>query len=119
MTEAPKQKRPLGVYPVILWMAINVFLLLNMTLSHPEQPDSYIEVALWIPSIAGLWLMKKWGVALSAAVLCIALGISMGNVLSAYYTAQLAFVPVNTLRIILNAAATVYLFKCVFASKFS
>jgi len=114
-------KRPLGIYLVLFWMVINVIMLVYMTLTHPEEPNSFIELLLWVPSIAGLWLMKKWGAALSAAVLGIALGISLGSLLLTYNssTAQLTFVPVNTLRVILNAVAFVYLFKCIFANKFS
>jgi hypothetical protein len=104
----------------MLWMGINVMMLVYMTLTHPEELNSFIEMMLWIPSIAGLWLMRKWGAALTAAVLCITLGISMANLLRTYYSSptQLTFVPVNALRIILNVAAFVYLFKCIFANKF-
>jgi hypothetical protein len=63
--------------------------------------------------------MRKWGAALAVAVFCVALGISVGNVLLAYYSApQLRFLPVNALRIVLNAVSAVYLFKCIFADKF-
>jgi hypothetical protein len=119
-TEVQTPKKPLGVYLIMLWMAINILLLIAMILRHPEELNSFIEVMLWIPSIAGLWLMKKWGAALAVAVLCITLGISMGNLLLVYRssTMQLTFVPVNTLRIILNAAASAYLFKCIFANRF-
>lgn len=105
---------------ILLWMVTNVIMLTYMILTHPDQPNSFIEMTLWIPSIAGLWLMKKWGAALSAAVLCITLGISASNLLLTYYSAsQLPFVPVNTIRIILNAASFVYLFRCIFANKLS
>jgi hypothetical protein len=121
MTKVPPPKRPLGVYLTILWMTINVSMLTYMILTHPDQPHSTIEMTMWIPSIAGLWLMKKWGAALAVAVLCITLGISLGDVLliCGSSTGQLTFVPVNTLRIILNAAASAYLFKCIFAKKFT
>ena len=105
----------------MVWMTINVIMLTYMILSHPDQPNSFIEIVLWGPSIAGLWLMKKWGAALSAAVLGVTLGISAGNLLLTYYSSasQLPFVPVNALRIILNAIAFVYLFRCIFANRFS
>lgn len=120
MFEVSRSKKPLGIYPMMLWMAINVIMLTYMTLSHPDQPNSLAELVLWIPSMAGLWLMKKWGAALSAAVLGITVGISLGNLLLAYYSSasQLPFVPVNALRIILNVVAFVYLFTCIFANKF-
>lgn len=104
----------------MFWMTINILMLTYMILSHPEEPNSFIEMILWIPSIAGLWLMKKWGAAFAVAVLCITLGISLGNILLAYHssTMQLTFVPVNALRITLNATASAYLFKCIFTNKF-
>jgi hypothetical protein len=121
MTKVPTPKRQLGVYLTMLWMAINVSMLTYMILTHPDQPNSTIEMIIWIPSIAGLWLMKKGGAAPAIAVLCITLGISMCNLLLIYYSSkgQLTFVPVNTLRIILNATASAYLFKCIFAKKFT
>jgi hypothetical protein len=121
MTKVPISKRPLGVYLTMLWMVINVSMLTYMILTHPDQPNSTIEMIMGIPSIAGLWLMKKWGVALAVAVLCTTLGISLGNVLLIYGspTGQLTFVPINALRIILNAVASAYLFKCIFAKKFT
>jgi hypothetical protein len=120
LSNVPESKKPLGIYPIMLWMVINIAMLVYMILTHPDQPNSFIEMMLWMPSFAGLWLMKKWGAALSAAVLCITLGISTGNLLLTYYSAsQLPFVPVNALRIILNATAFAYLFRCIFANKFS
>jgi len=102
-------------------MGINVFMLIAMVPGDPQDLNNYIEPMLWVPSIASLWFMKKWGAALTIAVLCITLGTSMWNVLLAYYTAtmQLAFAPVNALRVVINAIATIYLFRLIFANKFS
>jgi hypothetical protein len=121
MAKALKPKKSLGISLIVLWMAINVLMSSYMILSHPEEPNSFLEVMLWIPSIAGLWLMKKWGATVAVATLCITLGISMGNLLLIYQssTMQLVFVPVNSLRVILNASASVYLFKYIFANRFS
>jgi hypothetical protein len=74
-------------------------------------------LALWIPSIAGLWLMKKWGAALSIATLCVTLGTSMGIVI--YYPSFEAYALVNSLRIVVNVVGVVCLFRLVFAGKFS
>jgi hypothetical protein len=35
-----------------------------MILGDYQDPNNYVELALWIPSLVGLWLMKKWGAAL-------------------------------------------------------
>jgi hypothetical protein len=101
-------------------MTINVLLFLAMIPGDPQDLNNYIEVILWIPSIVGLLMMTKWGAALSVSVLSITLGTSMGNVLLAYYLAVLhePFAPINALRIVINAAAIVYLFKKIFSNKF-
>ncbi|MCW4045066.1 MAG: hypothetical protein NWE94_06065 [Candidatus Bathyarchaeota archaeon] len=120
MSKISKPKKPLGIYLIVLWMTVNIGMLTYMMLTHPEEPNNFIEMALWLPSIAGLWLMKKWGAALSTATLGITLGISLGHLLLAYNSspAQLIFAPVNVLRIALNAAAFAYLSRSIFANKF-
>ena len=82
-----------------------------------QDPNNYIELMLWIPSITGLWLMKKWGAALTIATLCVTLGTSMGIVI--YYPSLEAYALVNSLRIIVNVVGIVYLFRLVFAGKFN
>ncbi len=85
-----------------------------------EDLNNYIELVLWIPSIVGLLLMKKWGIALTTAVMCITLGTSRGNLLLAYYTNLMTapFAYVNALRIIVNAAIAVFLFRSIFQIRF-
>ena len=82
-----------------------------------EDPNNYIELMLWIPSIVGLLLMKKWGAALSISTMCTTLGTSMGIVL--YYPSLEAYALINSLRIVVNLVGVVYLFKLVFAGKFT
>lgn len=102
-------------------MLLNVLLFLAMIPGDPQDVNNYIEVLLWIPSIIGLWTMKKVGATLSVTVLGVTIGTSMYIVLEAYYLDMLseAFAPINALRIAVNAVAIVYLFKQIFANKFS
>jgi hypothetical protein len=107
----------MGVYALLLWMALNVALFLLMIPGDFLDPNNYIELILWVPSIVGLLLMKKWGFALSIATLCITLGTSMGIVV--YYSSLEAYALVNSLRIVVNVMGVAYLFKLVFAGKFT
>jgi len=104
----------------MVWMVLNLVLMALMIPGDAEDVNNYVEVVLWVCSIAGLGVRKRWGAALAIAVLGITLGTSMGNVLMAYYTGtlQLLFAPVNALRIVVNAVAVVYLFRCVFRGVF-
>ena len=101
-------------------MLLNVLIFLAMIPGDYQDLNNYIEVILWIPSIVGLSLMKKWGAALTVAVLAITLGTSMGIVLFAHYLSLLhdPHVPINVLRIVVNAVAIVYLFRSIFSGKF-
>ena len=113
-------RRAVGVYVVLAWMVVNLILFALMIPGDIADLNNYVEVALWVSSIAGLWLNKRWGFALAISVLGITLGTSMGNVFLAYYTGtlQLLFAPVNALRIIVHVAAIVYLFRFLFRGKF-
>jgi len=112
--------RALGVYAVLAWMVLNVILFVLMIPGDATDLNNYVEVVLWVCSVAGLWLGRRWGAALAITVLGITLGTSMGNVLIGYYTGtlHLLFAPVNVLRIVVNAVAVVYLFRCVFRGCF-
>jgi hypothetical protein len=112
-------KKPFGVRLIIVWVAVNIAMMTYMILTHQEL-NSLIEILLWIPSAAGLWLMKKWGAALTITTLGITLGISLSELLLTYHSTApvLTFVPINVLRVTLNAASIVYLFKAIFAGNF-
>lgn len=75
-----------------------------------------IELILCIPSILGVWLMKKYGEGLALATLCIILGTSMSNVVLAYYLYRtLTYgAVVNAILVILNVIAVVLLFEVIF-----
>jgi hypothetical protein len=95
MSGASKPKRPIGIYLIVVWMALNILLLALMIPNDPADLNNYIEPILWIASIIGLLSMKKFGAALTTSVLGITLGTSMWNVLIAYYTGNIGE-PVDT-----------------------
>lgn len=112
--------RPLGVKLIGIWIFVNIVMLMYMALSHPGELNSFVEMVLWVPSIVGLWRMKKWGASLTLVTLAITLGISLNNLLLIYHSflPVLTFVPINSFRVFLNSAAVVYLFTGIFAEKF-
>jgi len=122
MPEISDNRKSLGVYLLILWMALNIALLiLSIATGDYVDLNNWIETVLFAASIVGLWVNKRSGYALAVSVLCITLGTSMGNVLLGYYLnyGLATFVVLNALRVVVNAAAAVYLFKRLFAGKFS
>ena len=101
-------------------MIVNIVLFALLIPGDPTDLNNYIEVILWVVSIAALFTMRKAGAAFATVVLCMTLSTSMGIVLLAYYN-NLVMEPVayvNALRIAINALAVVYMFKNIFAGKF-
>jgi hypothetical protein len=119
LSEVPS-RRTLAIYLILVWMAINAFLMI------PEIGVFYdytylMELVLWIASIVGLWLMKKWGAALTVVILCFSLGTSVSTFLLAYNLSLLlhSISLMNALRIVLNTVGTFYVFNSIFTNKFS
>ena len=119
LSEVQKPNRSIATYLVIIWMAINAFLMIP-ELGVFNDYTYLIELIMWIASVIGLWLMKKWGAALTIAILCISLGTSMSTVFVGLYLATLLhwLVLLNLLRVVLNVIGIVYMFKSVFGKKF-
>ena len=76
-----------------------------------EDLNNWIEIGLWAISISALLSTKKWGVAFALFTLIYTLSTSMGIII--YYQVWL-----NALRVVINAAAIVYLFNRVFQRKY-
>ncbi len=90
-------------------MAINVFLMITLIASGDWQDlNNWIEIVLWAISIPALLSMKKWGVAFALFTLIYTLSTRMGILI--YYQ-----VWINALRVIINAAIVIYLFRRVFS----
>jgi hypothetical protein len=120
MSEKQKPTKTPSIYLIIAWMTINLIMMILLIPGDSADVNNYIELILWAAAIMGLWSMKKAGAATATTVLCITLSTSMGIVLLAYYS-NLMLEPVayiNTLRIAINTAIIVYMFKNIFANKF-
>ena len=120
MSQFQKPKKSLAIYMVILWMAINTFLMIP-EIGVFNDYTYVIELVMWVTSLVGLWLMKKWGAALTITILCISLGTSISTVFVAnYYNALLDKIAlINALRVALNTVCVVYMFRSVFAKEYS
>ncbi len=101
-------------------MVLNIVLFLFMLPGDPNNINNYIEPILWVLAIGGLLSIRKAGAAFTVAVMCITLSTSMGIILLAYYAGAIGepVTYVNALRIAVNTAIVVYLFKGIFAGKF-
>jgi len=106
------QRSPV-LYGIAFWMAINIFLMITIIASGDfEDLNNWIEIGLWAISIPALLSTKKWGVAFALFTLIYTLSTSMGIII--YYQVWL-----NSLRVIINTAAIVYIFNRVFQRKYN
>ena len=110
MVEEDKGSRPLPIYLIVVWMAINILLMLLMLPEDYMDPNNWIELALWSCSIVGLLSMRKWGAAFATFTLCYTLSTSVGILI--YYQVWL-----NAVRVAINIPAVIYLFKVLFEGK--
>ncbi len=108
----PTPKRTLALYGIAAWMTINILLMATLTISGDAADlNNTIEIALWAISVGALLSMRKWGAAFAIFTLIYTLSTSMGIII--YYQIWL-----NAPRVIINAAAIIYLFRAVFKAKF-
>ena len=108
MSEA--SKRTTATYLIILWMVTNIVLLLLLLPADYMDLNNWIELGLWISSIGALLSMRKWGIAFATFTLIYTLSTSVSILI--YYQVWL-----NALRVIINAAVIVYLFKSLLENK--
>jgi hypothetical protein len=111
MTQSPN-KRPAVLYATAVWMTLNIALM-GLIILNGDAADlnNWIEIALWVTSIAGLLSMRKWGFAFAIFTLTYTLSTSVGILI--YYQ-----VWINAIRIIVNVPIIIYLFRTLFDSKF-
>jgi hypothetical protein len=104
-------KRTPLIYAIVIWIIINIFLMITLITSGDiEDLNNWIEIALWSISAAGLLSMKKWGIAFALFTFIYTLSTSMGILI--YYQIWL-----NAIRVIINAAIIIYLYKLIFEGK--
>jgi hypothetical protein len=107
-----KNKRSPVFYLIMVWMAINILLMATMILNGDFiDLNNWLEIALWSISIACLLSMRKWGIAFATFTLIYTFSTSMGILI--YYQIWL-----NAIRVIINAAIIIYLFKTIFEDKY-
>ncbi len=115
MVEVAKYKQTLSVYLIAFWMVINILLMLLMLPADYVDLNNWIELALWLSSIAGLLSMRKWGAAFVIFTLCYTLSTSAG-ILIYYYTYPQIWL--NAVRVIINVPIIIYMFRNMFAGRF-
>ncbi len=104
--------RPPVVFAIAAWMAVNIFLIIMFLISGDVADlNNWLEIGLWVASIPALLSMRKYGVAFALFVLIYTLSTSMEIIL--YYQVWL-----NAIRVIINAAAIVYLFNLIFKHRY-
>ncbi len=97
------------------WMIINaVFMALEVTIFNDAADlNNSILLILWIASIAGLVLARKWSFALAAFTLIYAFSFNAFNII--YFSADLPFAAllINAISAVINAVAFIYLFATI------
>jgi hypothetical protein len=107
----PARKRTIASYAIVVWMIFNIILIaLAIIDGDVEDLNNWIEIALWVVSITGLLLMRKWGIAFTIFTLSYTLSTSVGILI--YYQ-----IWINALRVIVNVPIIIYLFKLLLESK--
>ncbi len=105
-------KRPPVIYVIAVWMVVSIMVLVLSLLSGDTADlNNWIEIVLWIISIAGVLSMRKWGVAFAIFTLSYTFSTSMGIVI--YYQ-----IWINAIRVVVNVPIIIYLFRELFGGKF-
>jgi hypothetical protein len=105
-------RRPSVIFAIAFWMAINIFLMITLIANGDIQDlNNWLEIALWGISIPASLSMKKWDAAFAIFTLIYTLSTSMGILI--YYQ-----VWINALRVVINTAIIIYLFRALFKGKF-
>jgi hypothetical protein len=116
LTEKPS-KPALIIYGIAVWIILNILLMASILLSGDwADLNNYIEIALWALSIPALLTLRKWGAAFTLFTFSYTLSTSVGILI--YYLATDPAVWPNIIRVIINAAVIIYLFRALFKGKF-
>ncbi len=111
MTQTEIQRTSV-IYAIVAWMMLSIIIVtLSLLGGDTADLNNWIEIPLWITSIAGVLTMKKWGFALAIFTLSYTLSTSMSNVI--YYG-----IWINAVRVIINIPIIIYLFRGLFSKYF-
>jgi hypothetical protein len=104
-----------AIYVILAWIIINtIFMVLELTVFNDAADlNNSILLILWVSSIVGLLLMRKWGTALVTFALSYTFSFNAFNVIYFPNTSLL-----NGISAIVNAFAIGYMFKSIFANKY-
>lgn len=119
------EKRPLGVYLTILWGVILIAYMCVLFITATAisfNPYNVIALLLIVISIVGLWLMKKWGAAITIVFSSMFIAESMYYLQVAYYSPEMIpqimgmwlFVALYTVSLVISILIVVYLFRSIF-----
>ncbi|MGD6852218.1 MAG: hypothetical protein ACQCN6_09195 [Candidatus Bathyarchaeia archaeon] len=115
MSHNPIKPSPV-IYGIVIWVILNILLMATILLSGDWQdPNNYIEIALWVISIPALISLRKWGFAFAIFTFAYTLSTSMGILI--YYLAVDFAVWPNIIRVAINIPVIIYLFKMLFEGK--
>ena len=116
MTQTSAKRSPI-IYAIAVWMIVNIFLMVTLIIGGDAADiNNWLETALWIISIPALLSLRKWGFAFTIFTLIYTLSTSVGILI--YYLIAVPSVWPNILRVAINIAAIVYLFRLVFRGRF-
>jgi hypothetical protein len=112
-TSQNKSRSP-AIYALLVWMVFNaIFYLAELTIfKDAADLNNSIMFVLWVLSIMGFALMKKWGAVLAAFTLSYAFAFNVFNVIYFYlYT-------LKGTSAIINGVALIVIFIEIFSNKF-
>lgn len=137
MNGVSKPERTLGIYLVILYLVVGLLSSVTMYVAATEfflnpvnAPANVSMLIIYVISIIGLWLMKRWGVILTAGVAGIGALIVLMNLYYMYLLPEEveALNPPSwfwnygglmfSVSLVLNIVVVVYLFRLIRAKRF-
>ncbi len=111
-----KTKRSIGIFGVASWIVVNIlFMALELNaLNDRADLNNSVLLVLWLSSIVALFSMRKWGAALATFVFIYAFSFNAFNIIYFPNTSLL-----NGVSAVFNVIAIGYMFRAIFANKFS
>ena len=134
MKEVVKPKRTLGIYLVMFFIMVSIvhqYISFVVSIEMYLSPVNIVALIISIISIVGLWLMKKWGAALTAILSGMGITLCIWNLQLEYLFTFLpeklwvlywmgGVIPIaSSIGLILYVVIAIYVFKWIFTNRFS